>query len=719
MQPVTISNRYRIVQNLGEGGFGQTFLAEDLHLPTKPRCVVKHLKPQASDEETVRLARRLFEQEAEVLYRLGNHPQIPTILAHFEEAGEFYLVQELIEGETLAQEFARGRKYTESQAVDLMRQILETLAFVHEQNVIHRDIKPSNLIRRAADGKIFLIDFGAVKQVSVNPFNNKASFHSTVAIGSAGYTPGEQAAGKPCFASDLYALGLVTIEALTMLHPLNISQNRTTGEFLWQHKTSLQPDLMSYINKLVRYDFRQRFHSAKEAFAALNTIASSLGYGRRQQNYVQPKVFQPVQPVAVQAPVIQNPVAAQQNPAVAQNAPAPPQHYSGPTILPTQPAPQAQQQPPQNLPPTIVYAPQPFQPEYQRQNGYQSGYQRAESPSRESKGFLQWIWNNDLALGGFVAALVLLFFFIGGYVLISSAIKTADAEARKNAIANNTAVATPMPSPADSGAYQEALAQAAEASKIERKATTRFEWEEIGNKYKRGAALLASVHESSPDHADAQSKIDDYKQRSDNAFQRARDIQNNPQLVTNSNQPYSSPQYSTNPSSVPTNYPSTTNPTAPPRPLKIARQPAPRREKSYLVFNSSEGDYIGKGLDWVFTSDESKFKSSGGSKRYLNIGVDNGDKWFYLTLKVPDNVVFQPGATYSNTGYKQRNSEAYPSLSFSGDGRGCSAGDAGFTIYGLQFSDSSNELLYIDVGFRQRCENTSAVLLGRLRYDVR
>ncbi|HEX8735387.1 MAG TPA: hypothetical protein VF721_08705, partial [Pyrinomonadaceae bacterium] len=463
--------------------------------------------------------------------------------------------------------------------------------------------------------------------------------------------------------------------------------------------------------------------------AALNTIASSLGYGRKQQNYVQPKVFQPVQPIAVQAPIVvphspivvqQNPVAAQ-NPVVAQTpqTPAPQEHYSGPTILPTQPAPQAQQQQQQNLPPTIVYTPQPFQPEFQRQNGYQAGYQKVETSSGESKGFIQWIWNNDLALGGFVAALVLLFFFIGGYVLISSAIKTADAEARKNAIANNTAVATPLPSPADSGAYQEALAQAAEASKIEKKATTKFEWEEIGNKYKRASTLLASVHESSPDYADAQSKIVDYKQRSDNAFQKARDVQNNPQLLTNTNQQYSSPQYSTGTTSVPTNYPSTTNPTMPQRPLKIARQPAPRREKSYLVFNSSEGDYVGKGLDWVFTSDESKFKSSGGSKRYLNIGVDNGDKWFYLTLSVPDNVVFQPGATYSNAGYKQRNSEAYPSVRFYGDGRSCSAGDASFTIHNLQFSDSSNELLYIDVSFRQRCENTSSLLLGRLRYDVR
>jgi serine/threonine protein kinase len=704
MQPVTISNRYRILQNLGEGGFGQTFLAEDLHLPTKPRCVVKHLKPQATDEESVRLARRLFEQEAEVLYRLGNHPQIPTILAHFEEAGEFYLVQELIEGETLAQEFAKGKKYGEAQAVDLLRQVLETLSFVHQQNVIHRDIKPSNLIRRASDGKIFLIDFGAVKQVSVNPFNNKASFHSTVAIGSAGYTPGEQAAGKPCFASDLYALGLVAVEALTLLHPLRISQNRTTGEFLWQHKTNLQPDLMSFINKLVRYDFRQRYHSAKEAFAALNTIASTLGYGRKEQNYVQPKVFQPVQPVAVHAPiVVQTP-----------QTPAPRQQYFPPTIAPTQPAPQ------QNLPPTLVYTPPPvYNAEYQNQAEYPGAeYHRAEYPKAESKGFFQWLWNNDLALGAGIAALVLGVFFIGGYVLISSAIKTADAEARKNAVAGNSAVNNnPPPSETPNtqpGAYQEALAQAAEAAKIEKKATTRFEWEEIGNKYKRASTLLAAVHQSSPDYADAQSKINDYKQRSDDAFQKAKDVQSSQQLAANTNA-----QYPANPT-VSTNYPASYSPTpAASRPLKIARTPSPRREKSYLVFNSSEGDYIGKGLDWVFTSDESKFTANGGSKRYLNLGVDGNDKWFHLTLSLPDNLVFQAG-TYPNAGYKQGgNSNAYPSLSFSGDGRGCTVGDASFTIHNIQYGEMNNELVYLDVSFRQRCQNTSALLLGRLRYDVR
>lgn len=161
MENPTIANRYRILQKISEGGFGQTFLAEDLHLPTKPQCVVKQLKPQFTDAESVNVARRVFEQEANVLYRLSNHPNIPKLLAHFEEAGEFYLVQEFIEGLTLAQELAGGKRYAEKDALEFLKQTLETLAFVHSRGVIHRDIKPSNFIRRASDGKIFLIDFGA------------------------------------------------------------------------------------------------------------------------------------------------------------------------------------------------------------------------------------------------------------------------------------------------------------------------------------------------------------------------------------------------------------------------------------------------------------------------------------------------------------------------------------------------------------------------------
>jgi serine/threonine protein kinase len=108
-----LGGRYKIISQLGAGGFGQTFLAEDLHLPGHPRCVVKHLKPQTKEDSTLSMARRLFDTEAQALYQLGDHDQIPHLLAHFEDNQEFYLAQELIEGEPLTQEFAAGQLWSE------------------------------------------------------------------------------------------------------------------------------------------------------------------------------------------------------------------------------------------------------------------------------------------------------------------------------------------------------------------------------------------------------------------------------------------------------------------------------------------------------------------------------------------------------------------------------------------------------------------------------
>ena len=109
MQNPTINGRYRILQQIGVGGFGLTYLAEDLQLQTRPKTVVKHLRPQITDAETLELANRLFQQEAEILYRLGGHPNIPSLIAHFKENGEFFLVQEYIDGHTLDREFTGGK----------------------------------------------------------------------------------------------------------------------------------------------------------------------------------------------------------------------------------------------------------------------------------------------------------------------------------------------------------------------------------------------------------------------------------------------------------------------------------------------------------------------------------------------------------------------------------------------------------------------------------
>ncbi|MEO1589794.1 MAG: serine/threonine-protein kinase, partial [Cyanobacteria bacterium J06632_22] len=269
-----IGGRYKIVAALGKGGFGQTFLAHDLHLPGEPQCVVKQLKPRRHDQRSLASARRLFDAEAKALHDLGHHPQIPYLLAHFEEQEQFFLVQEFIEGELLSQELSHHSPLPESQVIALLQEVLDTLVFVHERQIVHRDIKPSNLIRRRHDQKIVLIDFGTVKQVNAPLDPSDDSFSVSIAIGSLGYMPNEQLAGRPCLSSDIFAVGMLAIQALTGIEPKRLRQDLKTSEVVWQHQADVSPELQRLINTMVRYDHRQRYASAKEALAALARIVT-------------------------------------------------------------------------------------------------------------------------------------------------------------------------------------------------------------------------------------------------------------------------------------------------------------------------------------------------------------------------------------------------------------------------------------------------------------
>ncbi|WP_442947531.1 protein kinase domain-containing protein [Nostoc sp.] len=269
-----LRNHYKIVGLLGSGGFGDTYLAEDLDLPNKPRCVVKHLKPKTSDTAVLPIARRLFEKEAEVLYRLGNlSKQIPKLFAHFEENGEFYLVQEFVDGRDLSTEIIPDQPWSEAQVVQLLQEILEVLVVVHQQNIIHRDIKPQNLMRRRKDGKIMLIDFGAVKEIEGLAQNTQGQVSSTIIIGSNGYMPNEQASSKPRLSSDIFAVGIVAIQALTGRIPQEFSED-ANGEIIWRHWTNVSDRLADILTKMVRYNFSQRYQSAAEALEALVSSTS-------------------------------------------------------------------------------------------------------------------------------------------------------------------------------------------------------------------------------------------------------------------------------------------------------------------------------------------------------------------------------------------------------------------------------------------------------------
>jgi serine/threonine protein kinase len=289
MMETLLAGHYQIIKHLSGGGFGQTFLARDTHLPGNPWCVVKQLKPLFNDPETLATAKRLFDREAETLYRLGTHDQIPRLLAHFEQDGEFYLVQEFIEGHPLNQEIAPGKQLSESEVIALLHNILQVLAFVHQENVIHRDIKPANLIRRSSDRKIVLIDFGAVKAVSSPAADTHRQTSLTVPIGSPGYMPSEQQSGEPHFSSDIYAIGMLCLQALTGLTPSSRDPNQklpkdASGEFSCAacrdrashtaggDRISISPGLAAILDKMVRNDYQQRYRNATEALQALEQL---------------------------------------------------------------------------------------------------------------------------------------------------------------------------------------------------------------------------------------------------------------------------------------------------------------------------------------------------------------------------------------------------------------------------------------------------------------
>ena len=285
-----LQNRYRAQQPIGQGGFGVTYLAQDEQRPGQPHCVIKRLKPYSQDPQSLDTARRLFDQEAMILEKLGQHDQIPRLLAHFEQDGEFYLVQEYIEGEDLEREI---KVLNEPQAIALIQEILEILQFVHESGVIHRDLKPSNLIRRKRDNKLVMIDFGAVKQI--NPHNlfmvGKKSI--SLAIGTPGYMPSEQTNGRSRFNSDIYAIGILAISALTGLQPEKIPRDENSGEFIW-HNLVLPPlcqEFTDVLDKMVRDHFSFRYQTVTEVLKDLKDFNEIPRTVVRESDDPRPTVF--------------------------------------------------------------------------------------------------------------------------------------------------------------------------------------------------------------------------------------------------------------------------------------------------------------------------------------------------------------------------------------------------------------------------------------------
>jgi WD40 repeat protein/tRNA A-37 threonylcarbamoyl transferase component Bud32 len=258
-----------------EGGFGRTYLAEDVD-KLNELCVIKQLAPKAEGSWALKKAVELFQKEAQRLQQLGENPQIPTLIAYFEQDSYLYLVQQYIDGQNLLRELNLRRQkkgsqapYSEAEIRKILLDLLPILQFIHEHKVIHRDIKPQNIVRRQSDNRLNLIDFGSSKQLTA-----RVQSKIGTSIGSHGYSPIEQIRDGAAYpASDLFSLGATAFHLLTGISPFKLwTEHGYAWVSGWRKylKVQVSDEFAAVLGKLLKKDKNQRYQSADEVIKDLS-----------------------------------------------------------------------------------------------------------------------------------------------------------------------------------------------------------------------------------------------------------------------------------------------------------------------------------------------------------------------------------------------------------------------------------------------------------------
>ncbi|MFN6466033.1 MAG: protein kinase domain-containing protein [Nostoc sp. DedVER02] len=327
--PITVGtvlqNRYRIIQILGQGGFGRTYLAEDQRRFNE-LCAIKELISTATETLALQKAQELFHREAAILYQI-EHPQVPKFRERFEQDERLFLVEDYVAGQTyrnmLDERLAVGRTFTEAEILQLIQSLLPVLEHIHSRGIIHRDISPENIILRDSDAKPVLIDFGVVKELATRLRSPESAMPETT-VGKLGYSPSEQMqTGGAYPSSDLYALAVSAIVLLTGKEPRELfDENQLTWN--WQRWVKVSPRFAQVLNRMLNHLPSDRYQSAASVSQALQPLeqvslpplnASNLqtmAVGRRPDS-VPPaspkKQPDPVIPPSSTSSVLDNPLA--------------------------------------------------------------------------------------------------------------------------------------------------------------------------------------------------------------------------------------------------------------------------------------------------------------------------------------------------------------------------------------------------------------------------
>ena len=266
-----LQNRYRLLNILGQGGFGRTYLAEDQGR-FQEKCALKEFIPQNSGTQSLQKSKELFQREASILYQI-QHPQIPQFRATFAQNQRLFLVQDYVEGKTyrvlLAERKSRNEKFTEAEVLRLLQQLLPVLDYIHSQGIVHRDIAPDNIILRERDRTPVLIDFGVVKDIASKVQYPDLTLSATT-VGKMGYAPSEQIqTGRAYPSSDLYSLAVMAIVLLTAQEPQALFDENTLS-WNWQKWIPpVNPVLTQVLNRMLSYRPGDRYPNARAVIRAL------------------------------------------------------------------------------------------------------------------------------------------------------------------------------------------------------------------------------------------------------------------------------------------------------------------------------------------------------------------------------------------------------------------------------------------------------------------
>jgi len=269
-----LGGRFRVVQMLGDEVYGQTYLVEDTIATAMPRWIAKSFCLINKTNLQLDWARSLFQNQVPRLQQLSDRSNdFPKITTYFEQAEEFYIVEEAINGTRLSDEIATGKLYSEIELVNFLRQLLSSLHTAHQDNMVHGDINPRNLIRRKqeqmgsfSNSHFVLTNFAILKGVYATAAQNG------VIMGTPSYTPYEQAIGEFTPSCDIYSLGLTAIQLLTGLHPSQLVRRVDLNLLDWQIGANIRPELAKILNRMVKHYPEERYQSAQEVLYDLDRL---------------------------------------------------------------------------------------------------------------------------------------------------------------------------------------------------------------------------------------------------------------------------------------------------------------------------------------------------------------------------------------------------------------------------------------------------------------